>query len=180
MLDLKRWQPVTYQLPGEAGELRFEVKRPRAIEAHRFNLASMEMAANGIEVHDAMTAAGITFDEEKPPARAEGEPAAGEEPAEAKPKREPTPAEMVKLLRVQAGSMRDLHIPEDLAERAFRDFVRKVEGPLSIEGEPVTTGPQLYEVADLALVMFVVRQIAALSKLSETEGKASASPSTPG
>ena len=54
MLDLKRWKTVTYQLPDEGGELVFDVKRPRAIEAHKFRLASMEMAASGIAAQDTL------------------------------------------------------------------------------------------------------------------------------
>lgn len=177
MLDLKRWKTVTYQLPDESGELVFDVKRPHAIEAHRFKLASMEMAASGITAQDVLTreSEGLLLGGEAPaPA-----PEPGAEADDAKPaKREPTPAEMARIIRAQADVMRTIPVSEEMAELAFREFVRNVRG-LSIDGEAITTGAQLYEAADLPLVLFVIGQIAALAKLSDAEGKASASPSTP-
>lgn len=177
MLDLKRWKTVTYQLPDEGGELVFDVKRPRAIEAHKFRLASMEMAASGIAAQDTLNreSEGLLLG---PPEEEKAKDS--EAPAdEAKPaKREPTPAEMARLIRVQADAMRTLPVSEEMAELAFREFVRNVRG-LAVDGEAITTGAQLYEVADIPLVLFVIGKIAALAKLSDAEGKASASPSTP-
>jgi len=68
-------------------------------------------------------------------------------------------------------------LPLDRVEEAFRSWVRNVGG---IEGDdgPITTGEQLYEIADENLVLFVLSSIRAHSTLSAEEGKASASPST--
>ncbi len=68
-------------------------------------------------------------------------------------------------------------IPEEDVAQAFEKNVRKVGG-LAVEGVPITTGPELFEVADDAIVMFVVSQLYGLIRLSEVEGKGSASSST--
>jgi hypothetical protein len=59
----------------------------------------------------------------------------------------------------------------------FEKSVRNVGG-LYIDGQAITAGKDLLEVADNALVFFVVRSIQELIGLAPQEGKASASPST--
>lgn len=53
----------------------------------------------------------------------------------------------------------------------FRDYVRNVSG-LEYDGEPVTTGEGLLQVADQNLVLFVLNTIAGFANLSATAKKA--------
>lgn len=71
------------------------------------------------------------------------------------------------LAGIDAETLRDL----------FGHKVRNVEG-IETEDGPVTTGPELLEVADQRIIMWVLSQLIIGSSLSDAEGKASGSAST--
>lgn len=64
--------------------------------------------------------------------------------------------------------------PTELIERAFRDYVRKIAG-VELDGQPITSGAELLEVADEQLISAVLSALRRLFELSSAEGKASAS-----
>lgn len=70
----------------------------------------------------------------------------------------------------------DAMAEDDVAE-IFAKSVRNVGG-LASDGVPITTGPELLEVADNDLTFFVISSLYGLMSLKEEEAKASASPST--
>jgi len=59
----------------------------------------------------------------------------------------------------------------------------RVPDPITLEGEegePITSGAGLFEIANGALVMEVLNKVSEMSRLGAAEGKASSSPSTSG
>lgn len=72
-------------------------------------------------------------------------------------------------------------LPTKRIEAIFSDCVRNVKvthkgEEVSLDGEPITTGAQLYEVADPACVVFLLTQLQDGAGLTVTEGKVSDSP----
>lgn len=65
----------------------------------------------------------------------------------------------------------------ELIERLFMHRVRNVEG-LETEDGPVTSGMELLEVADQSILTWILGELIVGSQLSDSEGKASDSPST--
>lgn len=72
-------------------------------------------------------------------------------------------------------------IDPEWAAGVFEKCVRPTE-PIGLDGEdgapPITTGRELFDVANGALVMEVLGKVGELSRLGAAEGKASSSPST--
>lgn len=65
----------------------------------------------------------------------------------------------------------------DLVKAMFAVRVRAVQG-VETEDGPVTTGPQLLEIADDHIIQWVLTELIRFSSMSVDEGKASRSPST--
>jgi hypothetical protein len=70
-------------------------------------------------------------------------------------------------------------LPLDFAAECFERYVRVAED-VQIEDEPIQTGAQLFEEADYALIMQVLRAIQGLCLFGVTEGKGSPSQSISG
>ena len=68
-------------------------------------------------------------------------------------------------------------LPADWPRNVFRDYVSDVEG-LQINGEPKTTGLDLFTIADGRLMHCVFRTVSRQTSLTAQEGKALPSPST--
>lgn len=73
-------------------------------------------------------------------------------------------------------------LEKGLVSSAFADYVKDVTvieagEPLTLDGEAIETGAQLYEIAAGPLVMHVLNELRSQGRLSEAEGKASGSPS---
>ena len=69
-------------------------------------------------------------------------------------------------------------VGEDTIKGWFSGLVMRVVSGLKIDDEPVETGAQLYEYADDAIVLFVLKELAKLSRIQPSTGKGSASLST--
>lgn len=67
-------------------------------------------------------------------------------------------------------------IGEEYIRQCFEQFTRKWTGVV-LDGEPMTEGAKIADIADNALVRFVLTEINRASRLSVMEGNASASPS---
>lgn len=85
---------------------------------------------------------------------------------------------MTRLLLTQGQEVDATSLPpEDVMRTVFHSYVRNVEG-VELDGEPVTTGDALLEIADKDAIAAVVGKLRKLYELSQAEGKGSASPST--
>jgi hypothetical protein len=67
-------------------------------------------------------------------------------------------------------------IPTEFAQRAFGSYVKDVEDLTDEEGVKIETGEQLFDIADLRIVMSVLREIQTRAAgISKAEGKDSSS-----
>jgi hypothetical protein len=73
-------------------------------------------------------------------------------------------------------------VPDDLARKIFAEYVRGPKGGpiegVTLDGEPLESGADLYKIADTNLMLFVVGDLAQRATLKGSEGKGSSSPST--
>ena len=100
------------------------------------------------------------------------------DPAQRGPPKELTEAfSTVFAARLEANRVFCEAVPKGWFREVFRDYVSGVDG-LSINGEPKTTGIDLYDVADERLVHLVLQLVNQRTALTAAEGKASSSPST--
>lgn len=177
MLNLRTWEPVTYYLDeGRESGITFKVKRLQFVEAEPMKLilasamAAMEPTlARQQTVEDARVAA-------QNAARASG---ADEEAIEKagnaaamSQSSKYDPQETLSALRETYKA-----IPKEDVARAFREYVKDVEG-VAVDGTELSTGEQLHTIADEQLVFFVLGSLRRYAKLSVTEGKASSSSPT--
>lgn len=152
-LLLTSWERVQYPVPGTEHVISFEMKRPGKALAIAIRQAVSRRTA---EFSDAIARSGET--DEARGARIEALPQ----------------AQKAALLE---KAISEPNIGRDQLARVFKDSIRNVEG-LVVDGEDLTTGEALYEWADKDLEDFVSEQTIERMKLSDSQGKASASRST--
>lgn len=194
-LTLRRWEPVEYERDGVV--ITFEVRRLNALQAAPYRAALARAGAQLIEMQEEIRIARAALPPE--PVTPEDQPVAPAADADAtehasyeaalEAYQERHPEYMDALARHVAASaalsqrMRELHarttelLPAELVERAFRDHVRNVQGVV-LDGEAITTGDALFDVADEWIVGKVMGELRRLAEIGLGEGKASASRST--
>lgn len=155
MLELKSWETARYS----EGTICFEVKRLNRKSAlvHQRTLALALRA----EV-DKLQASKIDPGDETKSGESDGE-------------------AIVRSLHARATmevAALDFYeaIGDEYIRKCFTDYTRNWSG-VQLDGAPVTDGSAVAEYADNALVRFVLTEINRASRLSVTEGNASASPS---
>jgi hypothetical protein len=174
MLNLRTWEPVTYHLDAEKKEpITFKVKRLQFIEAEGVKL----ILASAIAAMEPTLVQQQAIEEAREAAENEARAAGASE--KAIEKAGDTAAASVSLNldpQKTVAALRDTYkaLPHDEVERAFKMFVKDVEG-LSVDGVEIVTGEQLFSIADEQLVFFVLGWLRRFAKLSVTEGKDSSS-----
>jgi len=165
VLSRRRWVPWTCDI-GDRATLTCELKRMNALEAADFksNLAGAFAA-----IRDFTQVAVEMAALEKARAGATPEQGVAHEQAAGQL--------VFRIEKAQAAFFQALD--PVVMERLFATCVRNVGG-LVMDDEPITTGPQLLQVADEDLLRGILMRLRNLTELSAMEGKASSSPSTSG
>jgi len=157
VLDLKSWELARYVVE-DAAPIAFEVKR---------------LSRKQAQIHQRTFAGALKAEVEKLRSAAvdPGGQAAGETEG----------AALVRSLHARANmevAGLDFYeaIGEDYIRQCFEHYTRNWMG-VTLDGAVVTSGAAIVDLADNGLVRFVLTEISRASRLSVTEGNASASPS---
>lgn len=204
MLTKRTWEPVTYQ--GDGFTITMDLKRLGFLEEKAFSIAlsktkrgrlqrmaSVAMTESYERMRALLGRLNAVLVEHGHAAIAEGDDltAAGkaaEAALEAHGLSLPvlTADELNETLAASEGRMqeRDEALREFLESlddawlvQVFTNYVQNVAG-LEVDGKTITTGAELLEFADHALVMYVIHAIEGFAKLSGAAKKASSSPPT--
>ena len=159
ILSLKTWTPCTYEVRNGdevEGVIGYEVKRLRQDEAVEFAAATVRAFGVLDRAREALGPEGTLPDDA-------------------------TDAQKSHAMLLMSEATRDFfrELTPELITNAFEHMIRNVSG-VELDGEPITTGARLREVADDRFVVAAIVNIRAASNLTAAEGKASGSPSTSG
>lgn len=147
ILSLKLWHPAKYEVRDNdelLGTIKYEVKRLRQDEAVEFNAATVRAFAELDRAQEHVQALGPD------------------------PTRQQKGEAFVFASEAQKRFFQEL-TPE-LTKTIFTKWIRNVSG-VEVEGKAITTGEELYEVADESFVLAAIVEIRSASSLRAIEGK---------
>ncbi len=206
MLKHTTWEPVTYT--GDGFTLEMEIKRLNFLEGKAFEVAMGKTKRERLRrlavvamteaqerqrqllarINAALAAAGVATVDEGTDLDAAVKAAHVATQVAGVSVPELTADELDALLRASEGRITERqeamaeflgNLDDAFLQRVFGSYVRAVRG-LEVDGVPVTDGPGLLQVADYAVVMFVLQAVEGFASLSSAAKKASSSPHTSG